>query len=208
MSRDGAEIPHFGLLSLEDQAKFCELRRQFSDPDSRYHRNLRIATFHACFAVLRSFCIRYEEVDWVRCLVCGVLWLGSDEIAINAQQLRHVLGKCKSSINGAFNRMHYDGVPLGSDQVKRITTAIPYLESHPSELRQWSIRRFSPHRRMNAFARGQKKNDATESDQSAVKDQQVVAEVSHFESVGSDQNHGGSQDGKGDEEWDWFEESL
>jgi hypothetical protein len=198
-------IPNLSLLSFKDQAQFCELRRQFAGRDSRYHRNQRMEIFDACFAVMRSFCIRNDETDWVRCLVCGVIWLDPDEIAVNVQQLRYVLGKCKSSINGAFKRMDYDGVPLEPDQVKRITTRIPYLKVHPLELRKWSIRRFAPHQQMNGAVRDHEKNDFIESGQMSRNNSLVDTEVRDF---GHDLNDGGNQDVDGDEEWDWFDESF
>jgi hypothetical protein len=157
---------------------------------------------------IRLFCIRKEETDWVRCLVCGVLWLPENEIAINAQQLKHVLGKCKSSINGTFKQMQYDGVPLGPEQVKRITTAIPYLKFHPLELRQSSIRRFTPRQQMNDVPSQEKTNDATLIDQNSVEESECITGLSGFEYFGQDQDDSGSQNVEGKEEWNWYDGSF
>jgi hypothetical protein len=134
-------IPYLRLLSPQDQLRFHGLRRQVGGPESRYNRNQRIPLLHASLAAIRSFCVQNDSNDWARSLVCGILWLTPEEIAVNARQLKLLFRKSKSTINGAFSLMGYVNVTLLPEQGTRIARAIPYLATHAMELRQWTIRR-------------------------------------------------------------------
>jgi hypothetical protein len=139
------------MLSVVDQLRFHSLREHVSGRDNRYNRHQRIAVLERSLISIRSFCIRNEWSDWIRCLVCGITWLSSDEIAVNPRQLTYVLGKSKSSINGSFALMGYTAVPMKAHQGSLIAKAIPYLETHIFELRQWSVRKRMPRSALNTL---------------------------------------------------------
>jgi hypothetical protein len=63
------------------------------------------------------------------------------DIAINTRQLRLLIGKCKSSINGAMSKMGFGTAPLKSAASQALITFIPFLKGNFVEQRQWTIRR-------------------------------------------------------------------
>lgn len=134
------KIPLFmNLLSEEDKAAYMELQGVLAAPDHRYNRNKRIVTFQDMLAQIKSFCIKGDSNDWKRFLVCGICWLG-DDIAINTRQLRILLGKSKSTINGAFSKMGYETLPFKNND-NALHEIIPFLKGNFSESRQWTVRR-------------------------------------------------------------------
>ena len=133
-------IPFIDLLSYEDQKQYITLREKVGSTENRYNRNKRIQTFQEILSQIRDFCERGEDDDCKRYLVCGITWLGKD-IAINTRQLRLLIIKSKSSINGAFAKMNYETVPIKGEESTALIQKIPFLKGHFMEMRQWTIRR-------------------------------------------------------------------
>jgi hypothetical protein len=133
----------FSLLSEDDQTLYLELRSVVGSRDTRYNRFHRLDTLDNSLRRIRGFCVRGDDGDSIRCLVCGVCWLSDDEVAINIRHLRLLLNKSKSTLNGALLKMGYSPFPLKSEQGDRLVTLIPQLKDHYLELRLWSIRRIS-----------------------------------------------------------------
>lgn len=138
-------IPEFfELLSQDDQRQYQELQSKVGAPENRYNRNKRLQTFNEILDEIRFFCQRNDSDDWRRYLVCGVCWVGLNrEIAINTRQLRLLIIKSKSTINGALAKMGYATVPVKTHDPTEVIEMIPFLKTHPQELRQWTIRRLS-----------------------------------------------------------------
>jgi hypothetical protein len=130
----------FSLLDDEDQKKYVELRTLLHSSDKRYKRYKRIEALQDALDLIRDFCVRGNDSDWRRCLVCGVCWIGQD-IAINTRQLRVLIDKCKSSINGALNKMGYGTAPVKSAIAASLLAYIPFLKGNFVEQRQWTVRR-------------------------------------------------------------------
>jgi hypothetical protein len=131
----------FSLLSPADQSLYQGLRSVVGSQDNRYNRFHRLDTLADSMQRIHAFCIRGNSDDSLRCLVCGVCWLSNTEIALNIRHLRVLLNKSKSTINGALLKMHYNPVPLKSDDGHRLMELIPQLKNHYLDLRLWSIRR-------------------------------------------------------------------
>lgn len=129
----------FRLLSEADILAYNQLRSDLSSPNCRNRRNKRLETFSEMLNSIKSFAIRKDEDDWKRCLVCGVLWLNNG-IAINTRQLRLLINKCKSSINGSLHRMGYSTVMCRGDTSNQLVEMIPLLKNNFAELRQWTVR--------------------------------------------------------------------
>lgn len=89
---------------------------------------------------IKRFCIRDDDRDSVRCLVCGICW-PDDMIAINTRHLRILISKSKSSINGSFAKMNYTTVAAKDGEQDKLLESIPFLRNHYPELRQWTIRK-------------------------------------------------------------------
>jgi hypothetical protein len=128
----------FHLLDESDQARYTELRAQLRNSEKRYKRNKRIEGLQDALDAIQAFAVRSQPDDWKRSLVCGVCWLGPD-IAINIRQLRLLVDKCKSSINGALSKMGYGAAPLKAPVA--LLAHIPFLKGNFVEQRQWTVRR-------------------------------------------------------------------
>jgi hypothetical protein len=131
----------FDKLAEADKLAFYTLRDRVASPDNRYTRFRRLATLQECFDEIRAFCIRHDDEDSVRCLVCGIYWFDTTELAINTRQLRILLAKSKSSINGALAKMKYITLPTKDVERDRLIAALPALRGDWLEIRQWTIRR-------------------------------------------------------------------
>jgi hypothetical protein len=139
--RNDAKVPTFyERLKPEDQVSYRTMQAVVSRPENRYNRFRRLATLRSSVDEIRKFCIRGDDSDCARCLVCGICWLDRDEIGINTRQLRLLIAKSKSSINGAFAKMNYVTLPSRGKELDRLCRALPLLKEFPTELRQWTIR--------------------------------------------------------------------
>jgi hypothetical protein len=139
---DEDENPLFlEMLSAEDREEFEVLRKRLGSRENRYNRNKRLVTLQESLDSIKAFCIRGRDDDSFRCLACGICWLDDGEIAINVRQLRVILAKSKSTINGALAKLKFITVPTKDDDAARLYRAIPYLKGHYLEMRQWTIRK-------------------------------------------------------------------
>lgn len=137
------EKPRFyESLSKSDQLEYDRIQGTLSSKACRNNRNKRVATFAEMLQAIKQFCIRGDEDDAKRCLVCGVAWLPR-AIAVNTRQLRILMDKCKSSINGSLQRMGYSALALKNEYNQDLFKIIPYLENHFTEMREWSVRQQS-----------------------------------------------------------------
>lgn len=133
---------YWNLLDGEDRYKYTIMRAEMSSPSNKNQRNKRIETFSEALDKIKKFAIRNDSDDWKRCLVCGICWL-PEGIAINTHQLKILIFKCKSSINGSLQKMGYN-VNLGrTEAASAMTSSIPFLKNSSSELRQWTVRKKS-----------------------------------------------------------------
>jgi hypothetical protein len=131
----------FERLSTSDQAGYLVLQSDLSRTELRYNRFHRLETVQSIFDAARAFCQRGDHQDGTRCAACGIAWLPGDEIALNTRQLRILIAKSKSSINGAIAKMNYAAVPSHEGEIERLCIAMPVLRGHPRAVRQWTIRR-------------------------------------------------------------------
>ena len=130
----------FQLLTDYDKVQYGCLRVALGGPMNKNQRNKRVETFVDSLAAIKAFCIRGDYDDWKRCLVCGVSWLGED-IAINTRQLRLLIFKCKSSINGSLLKMGFNITVGRTETAQKIARQFPVIRDNTPELRQWTIRR-------------------------------------------------------------------
>lgn len=134
---------YWELLSDTDKVIYLRLKADFAAGGTRPIRNNRLATFEEIVENIHQFAERGDENDWRRFLVCGVCWM-DNAIAINTRQLRLLISKCKSSINGSLQKMGYTTHMSHSESWKILFSRIPLLKDHFMELRQWTIRYKSP----------------------------------------------------------------
>jgi hypothetical protein len=132
--------PFFDLLSPSDQEEYYKLRALVSSESCRHNRHHRLDTFSDVLSSIRSYCERGDSNDGLRALVCGVCHL-SDSIAVNVRRLRILVEKCKSSINGSFQRMGFLPFIGKTEALDRLTEKMPQIKGNYNELREWSYRR-------------------------------------------------------------------
>lgn len=137
---DGEKLPqYFDLLSDKDKSEYRNLRLAFNADSLRRNRGKRVETFDGILEMIRQFAEKGDDNDWKRCLVCGVCWM-DPAIAINTRQLRLLIAKCKSSINGSLQKMGFSTNPSHSESWKILFSRIPLLKDNFTEIRQWTIR--------------------------------------------------------------------
>lgn len=130
---------YFYLLTQDDQFQYRQLQRNLLQATEKRHRNQRLDILLNCIQQIREYCQRGNENDWKRCCVCGVCFLKSG-IAINSRQLKFLINKCKSSINGALKLMNYATTFARGDINPEFVDFFPILQGNMKELRQWSVR--------------------------------------------------------------------
>jgi hypothetical protein len=132
---------YYEMLTTPDQEQYNDLRSTLSSQMCRNRRGKRLEGFAEMLNSIRVFCIRHDEDDWKRCLVCGVCWLPNG-IAINNRQLSILIDKCKSSINGSLQKMGYSTLQSRNESSGSLSDAIPLLKNNFNELREWTVRLF------------------------------------------------------------------
>lgn len=128
------------LLDPNDLAEFKQMKERLATSESKYKWNRQVDSLVEALEALRTFCIRHNESDWKRCLVCGIFWLDLGFV-INIRQMTKVIGKCKSSINGVLLKLGYSTLQLTPAEVY---AHIAGSYNVPAELirhRQWTVRR-------------------------------------------------------------------
>lgn len=140
MNPDKQMPKYFDQLSSEDQKSYLELHSYLSSKECRNNRGQRLNKFSEILNSIHCFCIKNDENDVKRCMVCGVFWLPPKGLAINIRQLHILLDKCKSSINGSLQRMGYNPLPPKNELVQQLIEYIPSLKNNFPELREWTIR--------------------------------------------------------------------
>jgi hypothetical protein len=140
MFRSPDPLPsHWEVLSAEDQHDYIALRTQFQDMVGKTRRGESAGVFGDRLRLIRAFIERNESSKWKRSLVCGIAFMDS-AIGINIRQLRILLCRCKSSINGSFQQIGYTAKPAGQALDEELRNLIPPLRSDHIELKKWTIR--------------------------------------------------------------------
>jgi hypothetical protein len=135
-------IPRFfDLLSPSDQARYVSLRTFLLGAGSRSTRHQRLPKFQEMLTAIGEFCEQPDGCAASRYFVCGVCPL-ADGFAINIRVIRALLRKCKSSINGSFQRFGCTGAPLKGAVLEEFLEKLPPLRHDVLALREWSLRIF------------------------------------------------------------------
>lgn len=133
-------LPNFwDLLSDHDKRGYKTLKSALESGSCKRNRGHRIEAFDNILEAIHRYAERRDENDWRRFLVCGVCWM-DNMLAINTRQLRLLISKCKSSINGSFQKLGYSTNSSHTESWKFLFDKIPLLKDNFNELRQWTIR--------------------------------------------------------------------
>ena len=131
--------PYLNILVSSDQEQYAELRSALSSEKRRYQRFRRTDSFDEILNEIRHFCIRGNEDDWKRCLVCGICWPDGC-IGVNVKQLALLINKSKSNINGVLAKLGYVSDNSSSEFKHRLIECLPILRGNHLEQRFWTIR--------------------------------------------------------------------
>lgn len=145
---------YWGMLNPMDMQRYNYLRLALSSSETKNQRNRRIATFTEAMEAVRGFAIRGDSNDKLRCLVCGIAWL-PEGIAINTHQLKLLISRCKSSINGSLQKLGFTENLGRTAAANAMIAQYSFLKENSTELRKWSVRRkpsSTPIETLNAFA--------------------------------------------------------
>jgi hypothetical protein len=77
-----------------------------------------------------------------RAVVSGICFAGP-MICVNTRQLKNLLCRCKSSINGILQELGYVGLRVRSETRSCVLASMPSLEWSADILRRWSVRHAS-----------------------------------------------------------------
>jgi hypothetical protein len=132
-------LPHFDLLNADDQWVYEHISATLSAPSSKNKRNKRMDDFRDILDAIELFENADKANKWKRCLVCGICRIPHG-IAVNVSQLKKLICKCKSSINGSLRGLGYGVVLPKTASCKDLLEAIPTLRVNAMELRKWTVR--------------------------------------------------------------------
>ena len=144
--QDLNDIPkYWALLSNADRYQYTYLKAALSNSSAKFKsKNKKGETFIDTLEAIKRYCVRGDCDDWRRFLVTGIAWLNNGAIAVNTHQLRILLVKCKSSINGSLHKMGFNYGMERSEAASELIQTIPLLKDNPAELRQWTVRHNQP----------------------------------------------------------------
>jgi hypothetical protein len=132
---------YLSILSLADARDYLSLRVGFQFGQGKSKKGERLDTFLDQLKQIRHFVERAADPDnWKRSMVCGIFFLG-DGFAINIQQLRILIGRCKSSINGSLQQLGCSTEIQSSSVHPELLVKIPPSFRDVNELKKWTIRR-------------------------------------------------------------------
>jgi hypothetical protein len=132
----------WNALSQADRDEFVRLRvwylqSQRVPPGERRTMKFANELFMAIQWVERST----DHVE-ERALVAGICCVGPI-ICINTRQLKPLISRCKSSINGLLHELGYISVWTKTKVRLCLIQALPSIWGNPEQLRQWTIRHAS-----------------------------------------------------------------
>lgn len=130
---------HWETLTKTDCEDYVNLRTSFQDRIKNKKKGESLDSFANNLIKIEKFIDRTSEDREKRAKVCGIVF-SENEIAINIQQLRILLGKCKSSINGSLQQLGYTLLPQNVAADKELLDKMPFYLKDKGESKKWTIR--------------------------------------------------------------------
>ena len=132
---------YFDMLDLQDKIKYIGLQNKFNNLKPKALRNMKCEIMKNQFDAIKEFCLRGDDKDNVRCLVCGVCWLKSG-LATSIKQLMCLIPKCKSSFNTTFRYMGISVAYQRGDANPELAEYLPMISNNSTAMRKWSVRNY------------------------------------------------------------------
>jgi hypothetical protein len=145
-SQSGPPLSTFQLnpllqqLSHADQADYLQLANFFAFCDDRNKRNLGMSTFAKHLDMIHSFVCRGDACDTIRGVVCGIEF-GTNSFLLNTRELKRLMFRSKSCMNGCFQRLGYTVCRPSRDLPSLFAEIVPGCGSHFFTARQWCVRK-------------------------------------------------------------------
>lgn len=130
---------HWTALSREDQASFMQLHLHFIRQQKEHLKDRRNNTFFTDIQCLLQF-IEYSPLRKDDRAICVGLACSGPFVCVNTQQIKIILGRCKSSINNSFQLIGYEAVKTKGKSRDAILAIIPALQNEQNTLRKWTVR--------------------------------------------------------------------
>ena len=134
----GVPEKYWNMLPTDDKNAYLTLKKQFADGSLiQSNKQRHQSTFRKDLNDVSAYIDRRDEQVDVRAIVCGI-YFGKGFVCINTKQLKHLIGRCKSSINNGLQSMGYTSSKGKIRQI--LSTSMPALKDDTSLLRQWTLR--------------------------------------------------------------------
>jgi hypothetical protein len=132
-------LRHWTDLSEYDRQRYHELRLFFKQQQKDSLRGRKSSPFSHEITTILTFIDQSTPGRDSRCIMCG-LGCGGPFICANTQQLKHLLGRCKSSINTSFQQIGYGVLRNREKSRDALWAIVPDLRADSAAIRQWTVR--------------------------------------------------------------------
>jgi hypothetical protein len=129
----------WALLSSDDRSEYMRLRANFHHGQRISSKDRRSVTFHRELTQVVEFLERSPDNLEARCVLAGVCFAGGF-VCVNTRQLKGLLKRCKSSINGSFQQFGYLSLRTKCKAKACLLSVLPSLNGDHLSLRQWAVR--------------------------------------------------------------------
>lgn len=127
------------LLNHDDLRSYFDLQFQFQQETTKSPKGKRLDSFKEKLDKTKKFIEKGDGEDWKRSIVCGIFFCDvPDYLAIQIQQFKLLIGKCKSSINGSFQQLGYVAQPQLEQEF--LSKKIPLQYRKATDFKKWSVR--------------------------------------------------------------------
>ena len=130
---------HWANLTREDQATFMQLHIHFIKQQKEHMKDRKSNTFFNDIMCLLQY-IEYTPLRKDDRAICVGVACSGPFMCVNTQQLKIILGRCKSSINNSFQQIGYDTVKTKGKSREAVLSIIPSLITEQNTLRKWTVR--------------------------------------------------------------------
>ncbi|OHT02371.1 hypothetical protein TRFO_30566 [Tritrichomonas foetus] len=130
---------HWNQLSREDQAAFMQLHIHFIKQQKEHFKDRKNNTFFSDISCLLQY-IEYSPLRKDDRAICVGIACSGPFVCVNTQQLKIILGRCKSSINNCFQQIGYDALKTKGKSREAVLSIIPSLITEQNTLRKWTVR--------------------------------------------------------------------
>jgi hypothetical protein len=132
--------PILQQLPSADQTDYLQLVNFFAYCDDRNKRNLGMSTFAKHLDMIHSFVCRGDSYDPLRGIACGIEF-GVSSFLVNTRQLKRVMFRSKSCMNGCFQKLGYSVCRSARDLPSIFAEIVPGAGPHIFSARQWCVRK-------------------------------------------------------------------